>query len=249
MSRRSKIRWQESDEQELKKKVRNFNAKIERLAKKNPEIKNALPEKVSAKQLKKLINTRQDLKRELNALSRFSRRGSEEIITYGDYNVKLTKWQKNEMNRRAGVINARRSRRLKQLEELEMTQHGESLGYTKGQMGMGRIERVELSPINAFTPGMNQRDIQKKFNVLMKESQSDFITEKDYRCRDNYIKGLEENFNSSDIADIKRKIQNMDIKDFLKTFYAEADADFEGLYFPNQSQYHAYLNKLRSIWL
>ena len=248
MSKQSKIRWQKSDSQDLAKAVKNFNAKIDRVAKKNPEMKNALPDKVSVKQLKELIQTRRDLQRELNSLKRFSKRGSEEIITYGDYNVKITKWQKTEINRRLGIINRRRKQRKEFVESLDVTQGGESLGYTKGDIGMGRIERVELSPMQGLTPGMNQRDIAFKWQGILKESQSTFYTEKDYRCRENYIKGLEQNFNK-DAAELKKAIMSMDIGDFLKIFYSEADANFEGLYFPTDKQYTGYLNKLKSIWI
>ena len=74
MSKYHKINWREEDTKELTRVVRNFNAKIQRLSKTNPGITNLLPEKVSASELKNLINTRQDLKRELNALKRFSKR-------------------------------------------------------------------------------------------------------------------------------------------------------------------------------
>ena len=45
MSKYHRINWRESDEQELKRVIRNFNAKITRLEKKNPQIynKNTLP--------------------------------------------------------------------------------------------------------------------------------------------------------------------------------------------------------------
>ena len=72
MSRKYKIRWQESDTQELARAVKNFNAKISRIEKKHPELKNALPEKMKVGELKNLINTRQDLKREINSLKRFT---------------------------------------------------------------------------------------------------------------------------------------------------------------------------------
>ncbi len=120
MSGKYKIRWQKSDSEELNRAVKNFNAKITRIEKKNPELKNALPEKVSAKQLKELINTRQDLKRELNALKRFTDKnnrigktedGSYEGITiFGDYKTKITKWQEKEINRRLTNINRRRNK-------------------------------------------------------------------------------------------------------------------------------------------
>lgn len=248
MSRRSNIRWQKSDNQELARVVKNFNSKIDRIAKKSPELQSALPEKTTVKQLKELIQTRRDLQRELNSLKRFSRRGSEEIIVFGNYNTKITKWQKTEINRRIGIINRKREVRLGELEQLQMTQGGQELGYTKGEFGMGRIERVELAPMKGLTPGMNQRDIAMKWRNILKESQTHFLRDKDYRARENYIKGILENFNPSDVKEIVSSIQHMDIKDFLKTFYSEADADFEGLYAPNSEQYDAYLEKLKSIW-
>ena len=84
MSKQYNIRWKQDDNQELRKAVKNFNAKISRLEKKDPQNKEALPEKITVKQIKELISTRQDLKRELNALQRFSKRGAEKIIEIPD---------------------------------------------------------------------------------------------------------------------------------------------------------------------
>ena len=86
MSKYHKIRWQDNDLKELQRVVRNYNAKVTRLKKKEPELyKNTLPQfydertdsftdKISVRQLKEIINTRQDLKRELNMLRRFSKK-------------------------------------------------------------------------------------------------------------------------------------------------------------------------------
>ena len=155
------IKWRDSDTKELSRVVRNYNAKINRLIKKNPQIENVLPEKVTVAQLKELINTRQDLKRELNALKRFSKRGAEEIVIVPntDYNLKITKWQKTEMNRRVGIINRRRKKRLEDLSNMEMKSRGESLGYKKSDIGMGKATEVSLTPMNAFTRRMNQADL------------------------------------------------------------------------------------------
>ena len=93
MSRKYNIRWREADEKELQRVVKNYNAKLSRLAKKNPEMKNALPDRVSAAQLRDMIETRQDLNRELNSLRRFSQKGAEELVEVpdNDYNLKITK--------------------------------------------------------------------------------------------------------------------------------------------------------------
>lgn len=249
MSRYHRINWRESDNEELKRVVRNYNAKLSRIAKKNPQIKNVLPDKVSVAQLKELINTRQDLKRELNSLKRFSKRGSEEIVTVPDtdYNLKITKWQKSEMNRRVAVINRRRKKRLEDLQELEMSSGGEKLGYKKGDFGMGKATEISLSPMNAFTRRMNQADLKMKWEGILRQSQSDYFTQKDFRLRNNYIKALEQNYNSNDIQDIIDTINHMDIKDFLNKFEEEG-GNMEFAYPPNQEQYKAYVNGLRATW-
>ena len=249
MSKYHKINWRESDRAELNRVVKNFNAKINRLAKKNPEIANVLPEKIVISELKELINTRQDLHRELNALKRFSRRGSEQIVVVenNDYNLQTTKWQKTEMNRRVGIINRRRKSRLEELSNLEMTSRGESLGYVRGAIGMGKATEVSLSPMNAFTRRMSQRDLKMKWKAILRESQTDYFTQKDFRLRNNYIKALEQNFNVNDIQDIINTINQMDIKDFLQRFEEEGGT-LELAYPPNREQYEGYVNALRSTW-
>ena len=244
------IKWRDSDTKELSRVVRNYNAKINRLIKKNPQIENVLPEKVTVAQLKELINTRQDLKRELNALKRFSKRGAEEIVVIPDtdYNLKITKWQKTEMKRRIAVINRRRAKRHSEISSLEMTSRGEKLGYTREQLGMGKATEVSLRPMRAFTQKMNQADLKWKWRGIMKEIQSDYFDQKDYRLRLNYIKALEENYKHDDIIDIIDEICNMDIKDFLRKFEEEG-GDLEMAYPPNEEQYMAYLSGLRATWL
>lgn len=248
MSKYHKIRWSEQDTEEINKVVRNFNAKINRLTKKNPEIANVLPEKVSTKQLKELINTRQDLHRELNALKRFSKRGAEKIVTVPDteYDLKVTHWQRTEMNRRIGIINRRRKTRLEELQNTEMTSRGQSLGYTRGQLGMGKAEEVALQPMKAFYRTMGNADLKKRWQSILTQSQSDYFTKRDYQVRDNYIQGLKQNYNEDDIKDIIDKIQSMDIQDFLNIFNQEGGT-FEFLY-PNSELESEYINSLRTTW-
>ncbi len=248
MSKYHKIRWTKQDSDEISRVVKNFNSKITRLAKQNPSIANILPEKVSSKQLKELINTRQDLKRELNALKRFSKRGSEEIVIVpnSDYDLKITHWQRTEMNRRIGVINRRRKARLEQLQDVEMKSRGESLGYTRGQLGMGKAEQVALQPMTAFFRTMNNTDLKKRWQSILTQSQSDYFTKRDFQVRENYLAGLRQNYNEEDIKDIIDKIENMDIKDFLNVFNEEGGT-FEFLY-PNSELESEYINSLRTTW-
>lgn len=249
MSRKYNIRWSEADEKELQRVVKNYNAKLTRLSKKDPEIKNALPDRVSAAQLRDMIETRQDLNRELNALRRFSQKGAEELVDVpdNDYNLKITKWQKEEINRRVGVINRTRKQRLQKMQETEATQGGKGLGYSAAPM-MGKADQVSLKPIKGFTKYMNRADLKKRYAQILKESQSGFWSARDERTRQNYIKGLFDNFSSFDVEDIVGVIEKMDIKEFMKKFDAD-QGKFETMYPNDNDEYIAALAQLRSIWM
>lgn len=250
MPKQYNIRWRQDDNEQLRKAVKNFNAKITRLEKKDPQNKNALPEKISVKQIKDLIDTRQDLKREINALKRFTRRGAERIISVpdNDYNLKVTKWQKEEMTRRTAVINRKREKRLKELQQIEMKSGGEKLGYTVGQFGMGKAEEISLKPLKPFTGKMNTADLKKKFRHIQKESQDMYYNRKDEQLRTNYINALKQGYNEEDIADIIEEIEDMDFNDFYSEFQAEGGA-MEWAYPPKASaEYQGYVEQLRSQW-
>lgn len=249
MAKRYNIRWNESDEKELKRVVKNFNQKIDRLSKKNPQNKKYLPEKVSIKEMRSLIETRQDFNRELKSLQRFSRKGSEEIVDVpdNDYNLKTTKWQKKEMQIRVATVNANRKRRKEQIESWEMKSGGKSLGYTKGDFGMGQVDEVALRPAKAFTPSMSKAELDKKFRSLRKESQTNYFDAKEMRLKKNYVeKGLLANYNEEDIKDIIEKIDEMDFDEFYKVFQEEGGT-MEFAY-PDSEKYQEYVEHLRATW-
>ena len=255
MSKYHRIRWSEQDTQQISRVVKNFNAKVNRLAKQNPDNASILPEKVSVKELKQLINTRQDLKRELNALQRFSKRGSEKIVDVpnSEYGLKITLWQRSEMNRRIGVINRKRKARLIELENTEMKSRGESLGYTRGQLGMGKASEIALKPMTAFFRTMGRKDLNKRFKSILVQSQSDYFTKQDFQVRENYIKGLKENYDYENIKDVIEVIENMDIKEFLNTFEEEGGtfefASPNGALDLKHAEYEGYESALRATWL
>lgn len=252
MSKRYNIKWTQADEQELKKAVKNFNAKIDYHAKKDPKNKSALPEKITVKALKELIDTRQDLNREINSLRRFSKKGKEEIVAVpdSDYNLKITKWQKEEMTRRAAVINRRRAHRLEQIQNIEAKQGGKSLGYKRGDVGMGKADEVALRPVNAFTPKMNRNDLKYKHKQLMKESRDKYYKEKEERLKENYIQGIKNTYNTDDpdIQDVIDSIEEMDFEDFYNTFQEE-DPGFEFAYVPAGADMKGYSQQLKDTWV
>lgn len=249
MSRQYNIRWTQDDNEKLKKAVKNFNAKIKRLENKYPENKNALPERTSVKQMKELIETRTDLKRELNSLKRFTKRGAEEIVSVpnNDYNLQITKWQKNEMTRRVSIINRKRKRRLEEIQETPIMYKGEELGYKKGDIGMGKAEEVSLKPMTPFTRKMTRKDLIYKYKHIISESQASYWNKREIAHKQQYIESLEQNYNPNDIKDVVEKIDKMDYKEFRKIFDSDGGS-FEYSYPPNKKEYAKYLEHLRSVW-
>lgn len=242
MARKYNIRWKPDDNQELRKAVKNFNAKLSRIEKKNPttiiidnegnakvvKTSSLLPERVTVKEIKELIDTRQDLKRELASLKRFTQRGSEQIVKIPDTNntVYATKWQKEEMIRRVAVNNRMRKQRYIDIADIPMTDRGQDLGYTRGDIGMGTVDENALKPMQAFTPSMEQHDLKSRFKAIRKESQGFYWAKKEKLLRDNVIKGIRANYETSLTKEVVDKIisaiEEMDFKDFYRTFQGES---------------------------
>lgn len=244
--------------------ARNFNDKLRRLVKQNPENKNILPQfynekteqfesRITVATLKELIQTRQDYNRQLNMLKRFSKRGAETIIEAPDneYGTKTTRWQRQETSRLVGIVNKKRQERLDRLNLVEVMNSSGKLGYTLGQMfGMGLASANKLNPTKAFTPSQSQTDLKYKLRALLQESRTNYHKDRDELLKENYIKALTENYNESDISDVISAIRRMDPDLFILKFEARGDK-FEMAYPPDRDteEYKNYVSELKGYWL
>lgn len=255
MSKQYNIKWRGSDYAEIKRVVKNFNAKVSRLKKKNPSQANAYPEKVTFNEIVGLIHTRNDFKRELDRLKRFSRKGSEELVTLPDnkYNLVTTIWQKKEMQYMARRVNNARDKRRDFVGSIEMMDRGKGLGYTiaeyynQSNVRMGDVDDRSLDPINAFTWDQSRADLKKKFRTLRKEAQEEYWIKREELLRDNYIEAIEQNFprNSRELIDYLKKMSGAE---FYAKFKA-VDPNFEGVYYASDEEYEAALAKLKADWM
>jgi hypothetical protein len=263
MSKFYNIKWRSKDEREARRIIRNFNDKLRREIAKNPRNKPALPQffnpntgefesRLTFQNFKNMVETRADYNRELNALKRFSKRGAESIIDLpGNYNeARTTRWQLQELSRRTSIINQKRQARLDKKATIEMLDTLGKTGYTYGQaLQMGLIQENVLKPTTAYTEGMQQGDIKRKYRSLMIESQQKYYNKKDLQLKENFIKGLQDTWKESEIREIVAKIRAMDPEEFLEKFDAKADNAFQDIYFPNAKQRKDYLNELKRYWL
>ena len=234
MPRKSSIKWRRSDEEELKRVVKNFNSKLSRILKKNPEIAEYLPDRVTVKDLKNNITSRQQLNRELNSLRRFSKRGSEEIIT-SKTGLKVTKWEKKEVGIQVAIINRERTRKKKQLESEEATSRGQKLNQTRSQMNSIRMNELNKKVFNFDK--IKKSDWDKYKATVKRQSHPDFQSEADENLRKNYIKGIKEIFGETETTrQLIKIIESTPLKDFITKFYKEQEATVDFIYDPIEAE-------------
>ena len=203
MPKRYNIRWTENDLQEIKRVVKNFNAKVKRLEDKYQGTNTILPERLKVNEVKDLIGTRRDLQRELKSLQRFTKRGSESLVKLpnSDDNRMITEWQKKDMQSRANRINKVRAQRKIDLMETEVKRNNRGLGYKQGDIGMGSVDVNMYKPTNPFTKNMTQNSANLKMEHLRKESQLDYWQWREKILKDNFTKALKENFGEGGMID------------------------------------------------
>lgn len=125
MGRKYNIRWSDKDEQELQRIVKNFNAKVRRLEKKEPFLVDERPSKISYRDIREKIDTRQDLNRYLNQFKRFSKRGAENIRETKS-GVVTTEWQFQEASIMQRIVTRKRREKRQNIESWQR-QESESL--------------------------------------------------------------------------------------------------------------------------
>ena len=181
MQKRYNIKWRKSDENELAKAVRKFNAKRTRILKKNPKMEEYLPTKISTKKIRDEIKTRRDFKNVLNSIERFKRKGAEKPIITKE-GVKTTAYEKKEIEIKVRAINARRTAERKRA----------NVSTEKGTMGT--IRENNLQPKKADINKIKKSDWEKFKESVEKQSRDSYFQDKYERYKENLLKGLENAF-------------------------------------------------------
>lgn len=181
MQKRYNIKWRESDEKELAKAVRKFNAKRTRLLKQIPDLEEFLPAKISTKEIREQIKTRRDLKNELNSIERFMRKGAEKPIVTKE-GIKTTTYEKKEIEIKVRAINTRRTAERKRA----------NVSTEKGTMGT--IRENNLRPKQVDINKIKKSDWEKFKESVEKQARDSYFQGKYERYKENFMKGLENAF-------------------------------------------------------
>ena len=166
MPKFNKIRWREDDKKELARLAKNFNAKIEYQLKKNPELKDVLPEKVKVKDLKKDIASRKDLNRTLEKLSSFSQRGMEKVVT-NEKGERATLFEIEQTKKNVRRLNAQRRAEQKKIDEMPVYIDGKKATTVRRM-----VQEQKAKPIQ-FDFNKSEKGGFKKFAEYVEKKISD----------------------------------------------------------------------------
>jgi hypothetical protein len=201
MSKRSKISWNDNQNKQLAKAVKNFNAKLKYIIDTKPWLTEYIPEKLSVKKLKTKIATRQDLNREINSIKRFSEKGAEEIkVTDGG--LTFSKWHIKEVKNLHRIANIKKAIERKNL----------NIDVTQGNMG--QIENQNLRP-KIYNENKTAKEWEKMVESLENQVKATFKDELLDRYKENYLKAVDEHLGSQG-EEIRKLIENIDPKEFYE---------------------------------
>lgn len=227
-SKRPEIKWRDSDEEKLSRAVRNYNRKLDRLAKKQPYLRDMLPDRLSKRELKNRITTRQDFNRVVRSAERFSKRGAESLIT-NEAGFAITKYEKREVSYKLAVINRKRAEQLRRYEEMEVINQGKGTGIKRGQMPSQRL--AALKPKRFNWDKMTRQHYEAFLKTLNKQAFDKYTQEMDAMYKWNYIKALKQVLPPK-YAYIIEKVKQMDPEEVIERFYTDQNATIDFIYDP-----------------
>lgn len=228
MARRSDIRWTRADTSRLSWAVRKFNAAIDAAIEADPEKAELLPDKLDYKDIRSKIDTRQDLKREMNKLERIHREGATDIVR-NEQGVVTTAYDVNEVMIQVRTINVFRAKKRKEIANIPAKSRGKDLGYNVPTMGTEMSNAYKPKKFN-FTE-MKKKDWKAFKAVVEKMSAPEYDTNRIALMMDNYFKAIDHVFGKNTFSEkLKAKIRSLGIDKFMEIYTADSEAKFDFVY-------------------
>lgn len=222
MPRQYNIKWRNKDKTRLSNTVRQFNAKITRMLKKNPELAPYLPERLTVQGLRDKIQTRQDFNREIKSARRFLKPGAETPVTSAT-GIRTTRWEKREIGIKVGVINQRRNRELKKMNP------------TTEKGTMGTIRENNLRPKKYDIDKIKASDWDMFVYGVEKQIMSGYTAQKNELYKQNFIKAVKTAFGSKG-TEIVEMAQSIPADILVELYYNDPVLQVEFIYNPLEMQ-------------
>lgn len=217
------IRWRDSDSKRLAREVRRFNAKLTREIKRNPAIKEYLPERLNTKDLKAVIKTRADFNREIRSIERFMLKDATAPIE-SKTGIRTTKWEKNEVALKVRRIN--RARR----EELQREQPSHEKGT------MGSIRENNLQPKKFDINKIKKSDWEKFVESVEAQVMSTYKLAKMEAYKENYLKAILNSLGNELGAELYEYVRDLPAEFVYRQYYQDPLLQLNFVYDPLQAQ-------------
>jgi hypothetical protein len=211
------IRYGAVDENLLRKSVRNFNDKLGRILKANPEAAEYLPAKRSIREERKKVQegTRSEFKQKVASIQRFSQKGAEKIYT-NQVGLKTTQYQVKEAKKLVQRENIKRAQRRK-------------LISTDVKKGLAIEEEKALQKKKEFNINTKNTSQFNKFVETLEGRLSSKYQKEGYeKYKENYLKGLRQLGVFGD--KLAEKIANINPKELYLFTKNDADTAIDFIY-------------------
>ena len=209
------IRWREQDLHNLRRAVKRFNAKIDRIARKNPQAKEYLPEKMSVKKISGEVTERKDFNRILKSVDRFMKRGAENLTTLGN-GVVVTKYEKRELQYARQSVNARRAAQRRRAGEISGA-------------GIGTVQFWENQPIKNLSD-VKQENFQNFVDRLKNQVRESSRLQQRDQFLANWTQALFNVFGDNLANQILQETENIDRRKLVDMLSVNPAADIEFIY-------------------
>lgn len=226
------IKWREIDLEKVRRAVVNFNKRIDYWAKKEPEIAESLPQKLSYKAVKAAIQTRQDFNREIRQIEKFNpgKLKGKDFIEI-EPGVKVTKWEYKRVAKQLEQVNKLKKATAERAQMRQVSINGvpykaveEAHAEQKGKP----VEMYKHSKSSKYTP----RDEWKQFVRWVESHASEDKHKAALHHRDiliSAVKGSLSGFSPDQEKLLIRLIQQADPEKLLDAYYKgreEVDPDY-----------------------
>ena len=213
------IRWREQDNNNLKKAVRNYNAKITRQIKKgiSPE---ALPNKISYKEMKKEIKERKEYNNLIKEINDFNK--SKNVYKTLDNGTIVNEWYYANTQKKVHKINKQRKKDLEKIANSAVIVQGKKIDNVQRV-----VQKQTLQPLNN---DLSKKDNFKKFAEYVEKEIKKIDNDTKFN---NYVQNLSKawykNLTFQQAKTLEEKayiIGGKKLKELYLTGYQEIDIDF-----------------------
>lgn len=244
MPKRSEIKWRQVDEVNLTKLIRQFNSKVGRIEKSQPDLSGVLPARLTKATFKENIKTRQDYNREVNKYKRFLRKGAEKVRTF-DQGLQITEWEKRELEINARRVTNARRRELARVESVPLYDQGKPTGLKRGERRYTQAERelqAKKVDLDKISPG---KEFELFKEALEKQASPEYFKARKEMYKENYIDALDRAFGGR-AADLIDMLKSTDAEFVYDAGLADADLHIDYIYDPQDEDNK--LSFLIDVW-